>query len=260
MHIETLPPADLPFVTREATVRDNVAPLALDAACRMGAGRWSARDYPTRPGLLRALPRGGRARARRRGDGRSRAGHRNGDDRRATDRRRQGNRYGVLRERVAGAPGASLFWPRPPHARRTPMRRSPVADTATAHQSRIFFTDIPASGLRLRGHGAFYIQLRRWADDGHERIGISGRVTQVAADSVLVRVAELRDSTGPTLRYEPQRETWLVRGLGVVEARNTDTGRTLIMVVLAAATVAAVIAAANAPQPTPKPSGGVSCW
>ena len=135
-----------------------------------------------------------------------------------------------------------------------------LADTARAHQSRIFFTNIPASGLRLRGHGAFYIQLRRWADDGHERIGISGRVTQVAADSVLVRVAELRDSTGPTLRYEPQRETWLVRGLGVVEARNTDTGRTLIMVVLAAATVAAVIAAANAPQPTPKPSGGVSCW
>ena len=47
-----------------------------------------------------------------------------------------------------------------------------LANTATAHQSRIFFTDIPASGLRLRGHGAFYIQLRRWADDGHGRIGI----------------------------------------------------------------------------------------
>ncbi|HTL95547.1 MAG TPA: hypothetical protein VL157_08390 [Gemmatimonadaceae bacterium] len=91
-------------------------------------------------------------------------------------------------------------------------------------------------------------------------LGFSGRVTQVAADSVLVRLAELRDSTGLTVRYEPPRETWLVRGLGVVEARNTDTGHTLIMVVLAAATVAAVIAAANAPQPTPKPNGGTSCW
>ena len=126
MRIETLPPADLPFVTREATVRDNVALLALDAACRMGAGRWSAwtiRHDPDFFALFRVA--GVRAHVGAAMDGAERV-IATGDDRRATDRRRQGNRYGVLRERVAGAPGASLFWPRPPHARRTPMRRSPA--------------------------------------------------------------------------------------------------------------------------------------
>lgn len=256
MHIETLPPADLPFVTREATVRDNVALLALDAACRMGAGRWSAwtiRHDPDFFALFRVA--GVRAHVGAAMDGAERVI--------AT--------VTIVEQPIVGDKGIDTAfyvsgWQVHPAHRSSGLGRrmhdvlqcggARLADTETAHQSRILLTDIPASGLRLRGHGAFYIQLRRWADDGHERIGISGRVTQVAADSVLVRVAELRDSTGPTLRYEPQRETWLVRGLGVVEARNTDTGRTLIMVVLAAATVAAVIAAANAPQPTPKPSGG----
>ena len=87
-------------------------------------------------------------------------------------------------------------------------------------------------------------------------MALSGRVKRVAEDSVLVRLAELRDSSGQTLRYEPPREAWLAHGVGVFETRHTSTGRTVLLVVFAAATVAVVIAAASMSDPTPKPGGG----
>ncbi len=94
-------------------------------------------------------------------------------------------------------------------------------------------------------------------------VELSGRFERADGDSVLVRIAELRDSLNNAQHYNPRRSVWLHGQMAVIDERHTSATRTILLVVAITAAVAAVIAVAQAsstgwdgpsgPKPGPGP-------